>query len=288
MDASRNNPLVYAVPAIVIAALVAGFGPSDVGTAAPLTTSGADDCGYADVHNTAKIAAGLPLARIEAGSRINETGGSAWFTEIPRDEEVALVGPDGVRVEPLTPLDGEAIFHRVPLCNTGTWRLVDHDTNETITRFETAVRPDPRPPGTLGLDHPIERREEASYDAGLAGSKSGGVFCSYRGDAVVSMSAGQVESVNVSVDWTAEELDDDEEVLVTLRADGRNQTHLTTTRIPEWSNGTTSVYPDWESPSAVDVGFTGWFVQDGEFWGICRTRATLAVGPGFGSLDPSG
>lgn len=284
----RRLQIGFVVSTVVVVGvgLATGFGLSS-SQGAP-ASAGSPDCDYRETHNTAKLRA-TPVGFVKAGARLNGTGGSVWFTSLPQNDpygihEVRLVGPGGTEVGPIHPIATDVLFHDVPLCETGLWRLVDHDTNVTLSRFWTTTNTDMPGPGTVSLDHPVQYQGTASYDAGESFSTDNSARCGYRGDTRVSMPAGEARPMNVSVDWTVEQPDADE-VFVTIQSDGANGTPITTTHIPDWGNGTTSVYPTWTSPSVVDVQFATWLYRNGEFWAWCGSARSIAVGPGFGQIQ---
>lgn len=267
--------LLVAIPLVALAA------PSDGATLplAPEAVSGS--CTYSPVHNTARIEA-TPVGTITGGRDINGTGGSIWFTQIfdyyppLYVKRTRLVGPDGFESEPTNPVGTTAIFHRVPLCHTGTWRLVDHDTERTLSRFQTALDPTEPSPATVDLDEPVPTEAVESYKAGTFDDG----YPDYEGDTTLTAPADHPQRVNVTADWT---LDVDytpapSRVIASLYAEGQNRTGITTVELVDGQTGTVSVYPSWRAPSTPEVLMHSWrFNEDGRLTTHASNGRTLVI-----------
>lgn len=283
----RDRWLALSAVALVAPLVVASLGLGAGGTAQAESAGATGDCRYADVHNTAKVAA-TPVGTVVAGQELNGTGGAVWFTGLASNDPygirwVRLVGPNGTNIGPVKQIGPNVIIDGIPLCHEGTWRLKEHPSNVTLTRFRTTTDSQAPAPDTIVLDRPVHRTPSPVFDAGEAYAADAFTLCRWDdGETWVGRGIG-AQRTNVSLNWTVE-APGSFEGLITLEASGQHGTYMTTVRAEDWGNGTVSVYPEWRSPGVQEVALTAWSVKDGVFWSRCTETRQISIGPGFEAL----
>lgn len=286
-----GSPGRYALAIAAVAVLGLAFLLVQSAPHAAATDGGSPDCEFSPVHNTALLRA-TPVATVEAGARLNGTAGTVWFTDLPsyppgfaHSDPVEikwwrLEGPGNATAGPMNAIRDDVIFHDVPLCETGTWRLVAHETNDTYSRFQTTLESDPHPPDAIQLDYPADTDEEASYYAGRAGN--GGAV--YEGKLDIGRPAGELLRTNVTVDWRSDlsNVSTTSYMIATVWASGEEGAYLTSKRLPDGENGTISTYPAWRAPSMEEVHIVTWsFSSKHSFHlrGYSGTAAPVTIWP---------
>lgn len=275
---------------VIVVGVFLGVSGMGVATSNPLVsgTSASDSspsCDYLSTHNTARLRA-TPDAVVDAGSHLNGTGGSVWFEGLPGigslgADQYLLRGPGGIEVGPRHPISQGVIFHEVPLCATGTWELVEDGTGETQSRFRTTLDKTQAGPSTIVLDQATETDHADEYFTGYAD----GGYVAYTGDTVYE-SGGPAESqtVRVFVNWTSEvgAHEPTDRAVLSILAEGEDGGQVTTLELPDFGNGTLSVYPTWGTPSVNDVEVNVWAYDDGDVWRHSPAEVTVVVAPEAG------
>lgn len=289
MRATGAHFVLTATLAAVLGTLV---GVGAIGAAAP---SGSGSCSYAPVHNTVRLLA-TQQAVVQAGAALNGTAGSVIFEQVPSShpsgagfedvDYVRLVGPDGVEKGPWF-FGFDVLFPRVPLCHTGVWKLVDHDTGDVLSRFRTTMDSGRGGPGTVVLDQPLPGRAEWSFDAGSIRGLSPDVA-----EDTTPQRPFRVEPAvtEVAVDWRTNLTEfSTSRVFAVLQMGGEDGSVVTTRELPLVGEGRLEVYPTWASPGSYQVAIETWEVVEGypnDWSSRAQERRQLFVTPERGPDPP--